>query len=191
MNIKIIIALFALGATAFGAYYSFNKHDTANHEHNLEQSSKVSVDSPQTNEKDLLSARLIGSDGPLIVGDQLGELTLVNFWASWCAPCRHEMPIFETMYRHAKASDSSHSGFQILGIAIDSRDKAQPFLDSMDITYPILYAEKTGYVLMESVGNQQGLLPYSILLDKDGKIIEKILGRINEQQIAGWLESYL
>ena len=95
------------------------------------------------------------------------------------------------MYRQAKASDSAQSGFQILGIAVDSPDKARPFLDSMDITYPILYAEKTGYVLMESVGNPQGLLPYSILLDKDGKVLEQILGRINEQQIANWLESYL
>ena len=144
--------------------------------------------SPQLIEERLLDARLIGANGPVTVGDQLGELTLVNFWASWCAPCRHEMPIFETMYRQAKASDSSQSGFQILGIAIDSEDKAQPFLDSMDITYPILYAEKTGYELMDSVGNQQGLLPYSILLDKDGKVLEQILGRINEQQIAGWLE---
>ena len=185
-NIKILLGLVAAGALALGAYFN-----AAKHANDAEPSPDDISAAPDIIENSLLEARLIGDQGPLIVGDQLGELTLVNFWASWCAPCRHEMPIFETMYRQAKASDSAQSGFQILGIAVDSPDKARPFLDSMDITYPILYAEKTGYVLMESVGNPQGLLPYSILLDKDGKVLEQILGRINEQQIANWLESYL
>lgn len=191
MKIKVAIALIALGALSLGVYFGTANQDQETTQVSSDQNLNDASDSPQLIEERLLDARLIGANGPVIVGDQLGELTLVNFWASWCAPCRHEMPIFETMYRQAKASDSSQSGFQILGIAIDSEDKAQPFLDSMDITYPILYAEKTGYELMDSVGNQQGLLPYSILLDKDGKVLEQILGRINEQQIAGWLEQYL
>jgi len=196
MNMKLVITLFAVGALALGAYYGFSEHNfvtdkAANRDHKVDNGSNAKSAPPPIVEESLLSARLIGANGPTIVGDQLGELTLVNFWASWCAPRRHEMPIFETMYRQAKASGSNQSGFQILGIAIDSQNKAQPFLDSMDITYPILYAEKTGYMLMESVGNQQGLLPYSILLDKDGKVIEQILGRIDEQQITNWLEVYL
>jgi len=137
----------------------------------------------------LLSARLLKSeqqDDLASVGDSLSQLTLVNFWASWCAPCRQEMPIFEAMYRQ-----SSADGFAVIGVAIDNPQKAQPMLDSMDISYPILYAENTGMLLMESSGNPQGLLPYSLLLDKQGNVIEQVIGQIHEQQIADWIAQHL
>lgn len=183
---KILIGLIPLAALAFGAYFKTTQHNDST-KHSIEDVSG----SPDVIQSTLLQAKLISDNGSSIVGDQLGELTLVNFWASWCSPCRQEMPIFETMYRRANEAGSEQAGFQIIGIAIDSQEKAQPFLDSMDITYPILYAKKTGHALMESTGNPQGLLPYSLLLDKDGKVLEQVLGRIHEEQIAGWLEQYL
>jgi len=169
-NNKILIAFIAIVAFVIGAALN---------------SARVSED-VQTNV--LLSAQLIednptnGEPTTSTVNDKLGKLTLVNFWASWCAPCREEMPIFETMYR-----GTSKNGFQVVGIAIDSVEKAQPMLDSMDITYPILYAEQTGMTIMESVGNPQGLLPYSLLLDTNGEVIEQVLGRIDETMISTWL----
>ena len=136
----------------------------------------------------LLKAKLLennptnGEESIGTIDSKLGKLTLVNFWASWCAPCREEMPVFETMYRSA-----NQNGFQVIGVAIDSVEKAQPMLDSMDITYPILYAEQTGMEIMESAGNPQGLLPYSLLLDKNGAVVEQVLGRIDEKMISTWL----
>lgn len=134
----------------------------------------------------LLKAELIQNGESVVVGDTLGKLTLVNFWASWCAPCRQEMPLFEAMYRA-----NSANGFQVIGIAIDSPEKAQAMLDSMDISYPILYAEKTGNQLMETTGNPQGLLPYTLLLDEKGQVIDQVLGTIHEPQIANWLNTHL
>lgn len=142
--------------------------------------------SDEIDSKALLSAKLTADSGPRTVDDELGKLTLVNFWASWCAPCREEMPIFEMMYRGAKSA-----GFQIIGVAIDSPEKAQPMLDSMGITYPILYAEQTGMEIMELSGNPAGLMPYSLLLDKNGKVLEQVLGKIDERQIADWLRESL
>lgn len=137
----------------------------------------------------LLTAQLISdpvSNNSEAVSEHLKELTLVNFWASWCAPCREEMPVFQAMVQSNTAL-----GFQVIGIAIDSPEKAQPMLDSMGITYPILYAEQSGMQLMEASGNPQGLLPYSLLLNSKGKVLEQILGRIHEQDIANWIELYL
>lgn len=134
----------------------------------------------------LLNAKLQKADGVGSINEQLGKLTLVNFWASWCTPCREEMPVFEMMYRGAK-----QDGFQIIGVAIDSPEKAQPMIDSMDITYPILYAEQTGMQVMAASGNAEGLMPYSLLLDKNGKVIEQVLGKIDERQIAAWLSDHL
>ena len=138
----------------------------------------------------LLNAELFSQHGldptqrqPVIVSSALGELTLINFWAAWCRPCREEMPLFEALYRQ-------HQGFQVLGIAIDNPANTQEMLASMDITYPILYAEKTGNLLMESVGNVEGLLPYSLLLDKNGELLEQVLGKLSEQQISTWINKY-
>lgn len=140
----------------------------------------------------LLSAQLETSDpstgtvGTDSVENQLAELTLVNFWATWCTPCRDEMPLFEAMYRlHQK------DGFTIIGIAIDNPSRSQPFLDSMDISYPILYAENTGMQLLEETGNGQGLLPYSLLLDKNGNVLDQVLGKIDEARIQAWLSEHL
>ncbi|MBX2847328.1 MAG: TlpA family protein disulfide reductase [Acidiferrobacterales bacterium] len=172
-QIKVLIAFGAIAAFVIG--FSINMSRSSN----------------EVDTSTLLSAQLIESESSsettyASVEDTLGELTLVNFWATWCMPCREEMPIFETMYRQANSN-----GFVVIGIAIDSPEKAQPMLDSMDITYPILYALETGAEIMETIGNANGLLPYSLLLDKNGNVIEQVLGQIHEQEINEWLAAHL
>ena len=166
---KVLIIIIA--AIAFGVGVSVNS---------------ASV-SDEINIEALLSAKLQVKDtNTASASEYLGEITLINFWASWCAPCRHEMPIFETMFLQSKSK-----GFQVIGIAIDSPEKTQAMLDSMDISYPILYAEQTGMELMELTGNPQGLLPYSLLIDKNGVVLQQVLGRISADDIASWIEEYL
>ena len=152
----------------------------------------VSKSARLTNQVDIqaLVSASLGSgqdDGSsVLVSSQLGNLTLVNFWASWCAPCREEMPMFEAVYQQA-----AKQGLQIIGIAIDSVDKAQPMLDSMGINYPILYAEQSGMLLMEKVGNPQGFLPYSLLIDQHGQVVERVLGTVHQEDLQRWIEEYL
>ena len=136
----------------------------------------------------LLSAKLqqAGSSDPVSIETELKELTLVNFWASWCAPCREEMPIFEVMRQQF-----STKGFQVIGIAIDSPAKTKEMLDSMGITYPIYYAEQSGMLLMDSTGNSEGYLPYSILLDRNGEVLAQKVGAIDADDIGAWIEAYL
>jgi len=145
--------------------------------------------SDQIDTQALLSATLLDNrEQPITqaISERLEKLTLINFWASWCTPCREEMPIFETMVRANQTR-----GFQVIGVAIDTPDKAQAMLDSMDITYPIFYAERVGMQLMDSAGNPQGLLPYSLLVNQHGEVLQQVLGKIHEQDIAYWLEQYL
>ena len=137
----------------------------------------------------LLAAELIETESPRTtsrVQDKLKDVTLVNFWASWCAPCREEMPMFETMFRQHQGA-----GFQIVGVAIDAPSKTQAMLDSMDISYPILYAERTGMQIMDSVGNPNGLLPYTLLLDENGTVLEQKVGTVHAEDVMGWLEAHL
>lgn len=167
-NTKILIFLIAVVAFAVGA---------------MMNSAQVS---DQVDSAPLINAKLISSEGTDSVSSHLKPLTLINFWASWCTPCRQEMPIFESFYR-----SYYKSGFTVVGVAIDSPEKTREMLDSMDISYPILYAEQTGMQLMDTAGNPDGFLPYSLLVDQQGKVIEQVLGRIHEQQIAGWISEYL
>ena len=167
---KVLIVLVA--AAAFGVGWVVN---SAQIESNVDTTT-------------LLAAELLESQEPLVearVQDKLGELTLVNFWASWCAPCREEMPMFEAMYRK-----ENNTGFQVIGVAIDSPAKTQAMLDSMDISYPILYAERTGMQIMESVGNPNGLLPYTLLLNSKGGVLEQKVGTVHAEDIVTWLEKH-
>ncbi len=143
---------------------------------------------PVSQAESLLQAKLqiAGSDSTKSIRSDLGKVTLVNFWASWCTPCRKEMPIFETMRQQFRSK-----GFQVIGVAIDSPSKTAAMLDSMGITYPIYYAENSGMLLMESLGNEEGFLPYSLLIRNDGEVLEQSVGIIDETDIVGWIEAYL
>lgn len=170
-NSKALFLIIALAALILGAWANRARIETVN----------ADIATP------LLNAQLKLANSQLQgVQPDLSALNLVNFWASWCAPCRHEMPIFENMSRRYSAQ-----GFQVIGIAIDSPERTRDMLDSMDIRYPIYYAENSGMLLMEQLGNPQGLLPYSLLIDKNGAIIEQVLGQINEQQIQQWVTKHL
>ena len=102
-----------------------------------------------------------------------GQVVVLNFWASWCAPCREEMPDFaalRTQYRP--------SGVEFVGIAIDNPASVSRFLQQMPVAYPILIGEGAAHSLARQLGNPSGALPYTIVLDRDGNIALSHLGRL-------------
>jgi peroxiredoxin len=105
--------------------------------------------------------------------DYRGQVVLVNFWASWCPPCRIEMPGFERVYRARRAD-----GFVILGIATDTHAEQaiRDFVREHDITYPILLADRQ---VIEQYGGVRAL-PESFLVDRDGIIRHRIIGYFAE-----------
>lgn len=106
-----------------------------------------------------------------------GKVILLNFWATWCPPCRHEIPGFIKLYNKYK-----DKGLVIVGVALDSRQNANDFLDPMGIDYPILIGEKTGLELTRQYGNAMGVLPYSVLIDRQGIIRDTIAHAMSEKQ---------
>lgn len=172
-NTKVLVAFIAIVAFIIGVALNTSNVQPTSHAQALLLAELETASAGETT-------------GVARVGDSLGTLTLVNFWATWCKPCRDEMPLFEAMYRLNHAD-----GFNIIGVAIDNPSRSQPFLDSMDITYPILYAENSGMKILKASGNPQGLLPYSLLLDKQGQVIDQVLGKIDEAQIRTWLDEHL
>ena len=95
-----------------------------------------------------------------------GKVLMVNFWAAWCPPCRREIPAFIQLKETYGAR-----GFDIVGIAIDSKPNIVDFTDPMDMNYPILMAEREGLGLSRAYGNRLGVLPYTVIVDRQGKIV--------------------
>jgi thiol-disulfide isomerase/thioredoxin len=111
-----------------------------------------------------------------------GKILVCNFWATWCAPCREEIPIL------IGAGDKyGPSGVQIVGIAIDNAAKVRQFSASLHISYPVLLAGADGLDLMRQIGNSSGGLPYTVIAGRQGALVHRKLGALK----AGELDDYL
>jgi peroxiredoxin len=106
-----------------------------------------------------------------------GKVILLNFWATWCPPCRREIPAFINMYDkyHAK-------GFVVVGVALDSKQNAIDFVDPLGINYPILVGEENGIALTQTYGNDLGVLPYTVIIDRKGIIRHTVRHELSQQE---------
>jgi thiol-disulfide isomerase/thioredoxin len=107
-----------------------------------------------------------------------GKVLIVNFWATWCPPCREEIPAF---IRTQEKLGSK--GLQIVGIAVDQLDKVKPYAADMRINYPVLVGDLEAIDLARQVGNRLGGLPYTIILDRNGKLVKTELGGLNQEKL--------
>ena len=106
------------------------------------------------------------------------KLLVLNFWATWCGPCKEEIPILAKL--QAKFSER---GLQIVGIAADSSANVANFAQSTSINYPLLMDEAGALQLSKRLGNRLGLLPHTVMLSPGGDIIYTKLGTISEVEL--------
>lgn len=108
-----------------------------------------------------------------------GNIILVNFWATWCVPCREEMPELGEIYNKFKGL-----GVVTVGIALDDSSKISEFIrQGNSIDYPILVADMDGMPYAISLGNKAMAVPYTVLLDRKGNVAHVYYGRIKPVQI--------
>jgi peroxiredoxin len=124
--------------------------------------------------------------GSVSVADYTGKTILVNFWATWCAPCRQEMPMLMDLQREY----GSH-GLQVIGIALDDAQSVRSFVDTYGISYPILVGSEDVFTTSVAYGNEEGVLPYSVLIDKKGVVRWYYAGIIQHKEIASLLSELL
>lgn len=103
-----------------------------------------------------------------------GKVLVVNFWATWCAPCREEIP--ELVKLQAKYGGQ---GLQIVGISIDQADKTGEFAANFKINYPVLVAGFDVIELSRQAGNDKRVLPFTVVLQRQGEIAATELGGVN------------
>ena len=109
---------------------------------------------------------------------------MFNFWATWCAPCIEEMPELSAMQE-----DLGPRGVQILGIGIDSDANIRKFAEKYPVSYPLLVASGSALEWMRALGNSQGGLPFTVVVDPAGGIRTRVLGRFSEPALRGVIES--
>jgi len=135
---------------------------------------------PETDASDLLAASLQDLAGHhRRLSEWKGSVILCNFWATWCAPCREEIPMLDAL-----RGEYARFGFEVVGIAVDNAAKVRDFAAKYAISYPILIAEAEGLDLMRKVGNTAGALPYTVILDRTGQILSRKLGILRKDEIS-------
>src|SRR3989449_6619989 len=115
-----------------------------------------------------------------------GRVVVCNFWATWCAPCREEIPMLVAV-REVFAS----KGAEIVGIGIDQAAKIEEFARTYGVTYPVLIAEAGAIELMRRLGNALGGLPYTVVVDRGGAVADRRLGALTRAEVEGVLEGLL
>ena len=142
---------------------------------------------PQEAPRALESARFTDLDGKSrSLTEWTGQVRVVNFWATWCAPCREEIPDLVVTRDKLRSS-----GVEFIGIAIDQAAKVAEFVRTIRISYPVLLAGAMGLELLRTLGNPGGGLPFTVILDKKDNVVYRHLGVVTQREIEQQVRAVL
>ena len=120
---------------------------------------------------------------PVPLSSFAGRPLVVNFWATWCAPCVKEMPDLDALAQ-------KYPDITFLGVAVDTQANVERFLKKVQVSYPLVVAGHGGIEKMKALGNRQGGLPYTVIFDKESKVARDILGQVDPEDLDAYLAPF-
>jgi thiol-disulfide isomerase/thioredoxin len=118
------------------------------------------------------------SGQPHALSEWSNKLLVVNFWATWCPPCKEEMPEFTRLQ-----SEFAARGVQFLGIAIDERKDVKAYLERFPVNYPILMGDSRGVEWASELGNTLQVLPFTAIFDRSGRMVTTKAGQFSRDEL--------
>jgi peroxiredoxin len=112
------------------------------------------------------------------------RIVVLNFWATWCPPCVEEMPDLQRVH-----DEYADRGVTVVGLGIDSPSALKRFRDEHLLSLPLFAAGASGSELARALGNPSGALPYTVLIDRKGRIVQARLGQIKPAELRRWLDA--
>jgi len=114
------------------------------------------------------------------------RIVVVNFWATWCPPCVEEMPDLQRVH-----DEYADRGVTVVGLGIDNPSALKRFRDEYLLSLPLYAAGASGSELGRALGNPSGALPYTILVDRKGRIVQARLGQVQPAELRRWLDAQI
>jgi thiol-disulfide isomerase/thioredoxin len=181
MNTRLVAALAVLAGLAGAAGYYFVVESPAPVTTTIDASQEGPevADAAESPRAELAAVipefELADQDGQMrsLRDDWPGKALIINFWATWCAPCRREIPLLKKL-----AADHAAENFQVVGIAVDFRDKVLAYGKEMQIDYPMLIGEQEALDAAAAFGVDAIGLPFTIFTDTNGRVIVLHMGEL-------------
>lgn len=166
----VVFSAIAVAGVIFGAAGIFN--ELSNKEQKAQDTTQAQgiISQPRP---DFTLPDLTGE--PRAVKEWDGKVIAVNFWATWCPPCKREIPGF-----NALQAEMGAAGLQFVGIAIDDHKSVVDYTKDTAIDYPVLVSEEDGIAVARQYGNMTGILPYTVIIDRQGRVAYTRYGELNE-----------
>lgn len=181
----VVAILIAAAAAGFGVYQWMQPNRNAQ----LAQEQATPEQAPAMTPQQAMSVSMNDLDGaPHTLADWHGKVMLVNFWATWCPPCREEIPLLVKLQAKYAAR-----GLQIVGIATDetSEDSVRTFTRRMLVNYPILMGNEQVEQMVAGLGGDLIGLPYTVLVNRQGQIIRLHPGQLHPGETEKWISEAL
>ncbi len=177
---SIVIALIALGAGAFLADRTLSGSTDA-------PAAAASTEAASAATQAMPAVTLTGLEGTQVsLSEFEGQPLLINFWATWCRPCRKEIPLLIALREEHEAQ-----GLEVVGIAIDELEPTRDMAAAFGITYPIVVGEQEGIDAMVAFGAPTTALPFTAAVDRDGQIVAGHVGELTAEDAQRLLAEVL